>query len=454
MARCDCAGSKCTCALNAGPGVTITGSGDAGNPYFISAERQDISGQLTVSDTSTLDLARSGEGTLNEPYNINGVVKIGPLLQAGDGITLTGAGTVADPYVIVGEAEAITGLLTAGTNITITGNGTTTSPYVINSNVTGLTNAGTNVTRTGSGTSASPYVFAANVTGLVNPGGNMTRSGAGTAASPYVLSSNAIGLVTAGSNITITGNGTSTTPYVITAAAAPPASEITGLVSAGTNIQMTGQGTTAAPYVISSVHTLDSLSDVTITTPANGQVLRWNGTEWVNSTFSLNLDGLSDVTITSPVANQILVRDPAGTGQWINGAIGLNQLTDVVVSSGTPPTAGQILQYSTVANAFTVVDPPYVPQNPEQRSQYLLSGTVNWSPGTIAVGAQSSTPITVTGVTLAENWIFHVAGGGALVGTHAWANVTANDTVTLYVSNMTANPVNYSTRTWNVYGWR
>ena len=43
--------------------------------------------------------------------------------------------------------------------------------------------------------------------------------------------------------------------------------------------------------------TLDSLSDVVITTPANGQALVYNGTGWVNQTVttsgttSLDLDG-------------------------------------------------------------------------------------------------------------------------------------------------------------------
>lgn len=35
MARCQCAGSSCNCAIVAGPGVTVTGVGSANQPYEI-----------------------------------------------------------------------------------------------------------------------------------------------------------------------------------------------------------------------------------------------------------------------------------------------------------------------------------------------------------------------------------------------------------------------------------
>lgn len=68
-------------------------------------------------------------------------------------------------------------------------------------------------------------------------------------------------------------------------------------------------------------HTLDELSDVTITTPSSGQVLKYNGSGWVNGTDNTgggaggDLNDLGDVTITSPVDGQILAYN--GTG-WVN----------------------------------------------------------------------------------------------------------------------------------------
>ena len=36
MARCQCAGSSCSCQVVGGPGVTVSGVGSASNPYTIS----------------------------------------------------------------------------------------------------------------------------------------------------------------------------------------------------------------------------------------------------------------------------------------------------------------------------------------------------------------------------------------------------------------------------------
>lgn len=267
MARCDCAGGRCSCALIPGDGVVITGSGEAANPYQISAVGQSITGKLTVSDTQTLDLSRSGEGTENEPYNINGVVRISPLLGAGANIILTGNGTMDEPYIIAAnEADEITGLIQQGLNVTITGTGTTADPYVINAtdggpatSIAGLITAGANVTLTGAGTTADPYVIAV---------------------STDVTPTSITGLITAGARITLNGTGTTADPYVITTAS------IAGQITAGTNVQRTGSGTTASPYVISSVQSMNNLSDVVIlSTPDDGELLEFNsgvdGGSWV-----------------------------------------------------------------------------------------------------------------------------------------------------------------------------
>jgi len=61
---------------------------------------------------------------------------------------------------------------------------------------------------------------------------------------------------------------------------------------------------------------LDSLTDVVITSPTLNQVLKYNGTNWVNDTGAAgNLDSLTDVVITSPTLNQVLKYN--GTN-WVN----------------------------------------------------------------------------------------------------------------------------------------
>lgn len=67
---------------------------------------------------------------------------------------------------------------------------------------------------------------------------------------------------------------------------------------------------------------LDNLTDVTITTPASGQVLKYNGTAWVNGvdnagagSGSTNLIDLEDVAVSNPVNGQVLKYN--GTS-WVN----------------------------------------------------------------------------------------------------------------------------------------
>lgn len=98
---------------------------------------------------------------------------------------------------------------------------------------------------------------------------------------------------------------------------------------------------------------LDGLTDVTITSPSTGQVLKWNGSAWVNSADSTgttinSLDDIGDVAITSVSSGQVLKWNGSA---WVNaaesggggGASDLDDLTDVAISS---PQYGQVLKYS------------------------------------------------------------------------------------------------------------
>lgn len=96
---------------------------------------------------------------------------------------------------------------------------------------------------------------------------------------------------------------------------------------------------------------LTGLSDVTLTSPTNGQVLKYNGTNWVNGTDSEgsggNIEDLDNVTISSPTSGQVLKYNGSA---WINdtdatsaGSVSLDALSDVAVSS---PTTGHLLRYN------------------------------------------------------------------------------------------------------------
>ena len=56
-------------------------------------------------------------------------------------------------------------------------------------------------------------------------------------------------------------------------------------------------------------------TDVTITSPANNNVLQYNGSKWINTTISAYLSTLIDCLITSPSSGQLLQYN--GT-KWIN----------------------------------------------------------------------------------------------------------------------------------------
>ena len=73
---------------------------------------------------------------------------------------------------------------------------------------------------------------------------------------------------------------------------------------------------------------LGDLSDVTVTTPTSGQVLSYNGANWVNSAASSgSLAGLSDTTITSPANGEVLKYNGSS---WVDAQLAYSEL------SGTP----------------------------------------------------------------------------------------------------------------------
>lgn len=60
--RCGCGSSVCSCLLQQGDGITITGTGSPSNPYVITAVGGDT---ITVTDTPSVDLTLTGLGVLS-----------------------------------------------------------------------------------------------------------------------------------------------------------------------------------------------------------------------------------------------------------------------------------------------------------------------------------------------------------------------------------------------------
>lgn len=99
---------------------------------------------------------------------------------------------------------------------------------------------------------------------------------------------------------------------------------------------------------------LSEVSDVNITTPTDGQILKYDtaSSKWINATIPAieSLGDIDDVTISGATADQILVYD--GTN-WVNRnnevVADINDLTDVDI---TTPTNGQILIYDSTTSTW------------------------------------------------------------------------------------------------------
>ena len=68
MARCQCAGTQCSCFITGGDGIEVTGSGGKGDGYVISSTTGDLSDSLLVDNTGhNVDLVLVGDGTQTNP---------------------------------------------------------------------------------------------------------------------------------------------------------------------------------------------------------------------------------------------------------------------------------------------------------------------------------------------------------------------------------------------------
>jgi hypothetical protein len=128
-----------------------------------------------------------------------------------------------------------------------------------------------------------------------------------------------------------------------------PASEIQDSTIAGRTL-LTAPDAAAqrtALGILPNAGSLDGLSDVIITTPANGQHVRHNGSAWVNVPFAI---AVTDITAVGTRSGETFLR---GDGVWAipagaegGGASTLDSLTDVAVLSAS---TAQVLRYNGVS---------------------------------------------------------------------------------------------------------
>lgn len=167
-----------------------------------------------------------------------------------------------------------------------------------------------------------------------------------------------------------------------------------------TNVVTTDLSVTNPPNIIV---TLDSLTDATITTPSTNQVVKYNGSQWVNSaasTIPVTLDALSDVVITAPATNQVLEYNGA---YWVNADpsnfLSLDNLSDVTI---TAPSTGQTVSYN--GSQWVNVYPSTLPISLDNLSDVTITTPSNaqlvryngttWVNSKSAVSEQSDATIT------------------------------------------------------------
>lgn len=87
--------------------------------------------------------------------------------------------------------------------------------------------------------------------------------------------------------------------------------------SDGQFLKYVGGSSEWQPANIPTINNLDDVGDVTITSAAADQFLKWNGSAWVNANIpQINaLNDIADVTITSAASNEVLMWN--GTA-WVN----------------------------------------------------------------------------------------------------------------------------------------
>lgn len=118
----------------------------------------------------------------------------------------------------------------------------------------------------------------------------------------------------------VTGSGT------ITANSPTTALTITGINGISTAVN-------GGNVEIDAQLALGDLTNVSVAGPTPGQLLTWNGTNWIAANLAISvLDDLADVIITTPAADQLLVYN--GT-DWVNTTV--NSLGSIAGNSGTLP---------------------------------------------------------------------------------------------------------------------
>ena len=180
---------------------------------------------------------------------------------------------------------------------------------------------------------------------------------------------------------------------------------------------------------------LNDLADVTITSPSNGQVLKWNGTAWINGTDSAGttvnaLDDIADVTITSAASGDILKWNGSA---WVND----NALLAAKAPLASPTFTGTVTLPDNTVALGTKTTGDYVSSLVAGTGVTLSNNSGETATPTIAIGQAVATNSNVTfnDLTVAGN--LTVSGTTTSVNTET---LTVDDNIVVLNNNVTATP--------------
>lgn len=136
----DCGGTSCSCAIEVGPGLEITGTGSLSSPFVVTLAGT-IQDSLVVEDSPTMDLVLAGSGRPTDPYRLGAIpkIKVQDLIDvidpegapsAGDTIVYVTSGVETPRFEFRPPPPNPAGAVNVG--VGITGDGTLGTPIKVN----------------------------------------------------------------------------------------------------------------------------------------------------------------------------------------------------------------------------------------------------------------------------------------------------------------------------------
>ena len=183
---------------------------------------------------------------------------------------------------------------------------------------------------------------------------------------------------------------------------------------------------------IPTINTLNDVGDVTITSASNGQFLKWNGTAWVNDSIpTINtLDDVGDVTITSAQNGDLL--------KW-NGSAWVNAAGYALLAS---PTFTGTVTVPSPSNNTDAANKQYVDAAQSAAQVYADSITVSLSNITDGITADASEINILDGATLSTAELNYVDGVTSAIQTQL--NAKAPIASPTFTGTATANNLTVS----------